>query len=90
MPGDQADPFVEDSYPKQIRKSAPGVPNSLKLTALPSTSAPSKAFAVVMTGETVKYGNIILIKELRPLYKLKVYFRQVTLILSPRKNQIAS
>jgi L-fucose mutarotase/ribose pyranase (RbsD/FucU family) len=32
-----------------------------------SSDLAAKAFAVVMTGETVKYGNIILIKGVTPV-----------------------
>ena len=67
VPGDQADPFVEDSYLEQIRKSAPGVPPVKKIDRFAFYERASKAFAVVMTGETVKYGNIILIKGVTPV-----------------------
>lgn len=67
VPGDQADPFVEDSYLEQIRKSAPGVPPVKKIDRFAFYERASKAFAVVMTGETAKYGNIILIKGVTPV-----------------------
>ena len=65
--GDQADPAVEDSYMKQIRKSAPGVPPVKKIDRFAFYERAAKAFAVVMTGETARYGNIILIKGVTPV-----------------------
>jgi len=65
--GDQADPVVEASYLAQIRKSSPGVPPVKKLDRFAFYERAGKAFAVVMTGETVKYGNIILIKGVTPV-----------------------
>jgi len=64
--GDQADPAVEYAYMLQIRKSAPAVPPVKKLDRFAFYERAGKAFAVVMTGETAKYGNIILIKGVTP------------------------
>jgi L-fucose mutarotase len=64
--GDQADLSVEDSYMKQIRKSVPEVPPVKKIDRFAFYERAAKAFAVVMTGETAKYGNIILIKGVTP------------------------
>jgi len=64
--GDQADPSVEASYLEQIRKSVPGLPPVKKLDRFAFYERAAKAFAVVMTGETAKYGNIILIKGVTP------------------------
>ena len=52
--GDQADPAVEASYLEQIRKTSPGVPPVKKLDRFAFYERAGKAFAVVMTGETVK------------------------------------
>lgn len=65
--GDQADPAVENSYMSEIRKSAPGVPPVKKIDRFAFYERAAKAFAVVMTGETAKYGNIILIKGVTPV-----------------------
>jgi L-fucose mutarotase len=65
--GDQTDPAVEDSYMIQIRKSVPGVPPVKKIDRFAFYERAAKAFAVVMTGETAKYGNIILIKGVTPV-----------------------
>lgn len=64
--GDQADLSVEDSYMKQISKSVPEVPPVKKIDRFAFYERAAKAFAVVMTGETAKYGNIILIKGVTP------------------------
>ena len=64
---DQADPAVEASYMKHIRKAVPDVPPVKKLDRFAFYERSAKAFAVVMTGETAKYGNIILIKGVTPI-----------------------
>ncbi len=65
--GDQADPAVEFAYMLQIRKSAPEVAPVKKLDRFAFYERAAKAFAVVMTGETAKYGNIILVKGVTPV-----------------------
>ncbi len=65
--GDQADPAVEFAYMLQIGKSVPGVPPVKKLDRFAFYERAAKAFAVVMTGETAKYGNIILVKGVTPV-----------------------
>lgn len=62
VPGDNPDPSVEASYMEKIRHTAPGVPPVKRLDRFAFYERASKAFAIVMTGETAKYGNIILIK----------------------------
>lgn len=65
--GDQADPAVEASYLEQIRMTSPGVPLVKKLDRFAFYERAGKAFAVVMTSETAKYGNIIIIKGVTPV-----------------------
>lgn len=65
--GDQADPGLEASYLEQIGKSVKNVPVPKKLDRFAFYERAAKAFAVVMTGETAKYGNIILIKGVTPV-----------------------
>jgi len=65
--GDQADPDIEASYLEAIRKTSPAVPAVKKLDRFAFYERAGKAFAVVMTGETAKYGNIILIKGVTPV-----------------------
>jgi L-fucose mutarotase len=65
--GDELDPSVEASYMEKIRRTAPGVPPVKRLDRFAFYERASKAFAVVMTGETAKYGNVILIKGVIPV-----------------------
>lgn len=62
VPGDTADPAVEAAYMAEIKKEMPDVPPAKKLDRFAFYERAAKAYAVVMTGETAKYGNIILIK----------------------------
>lgn len=65
--GDETDPVVEDSFMEMIRREVPGVPPVKRIDRFSFYERASKAFAVVMTGETAKYGNIILIKGVTPV-----------------------
>lgn len=67
VPGDYPDPAVEESYMESIGRSVPVVPPVKKLDRYAFYERASKAFAVVMTGETAKYGNIILVKGVTPV-----------------------
>jgi L-fucose mutarotase len=67
VPGDDPDPSVEASYMEKISQTAPGTPPVKRLDRFAFYERASKAFAVVMTGETGKYGNIILIKGVTPV-----------------------
>jgi L-fucose mutarotase len=60
--GDKLDPKVEASYIKVIRKHVPGVKSPERVERFVFYERAKMAFAVVMTGETAKYGNIILKK----------------------------
>lgn len=60
--GDKADPKVERSYRAAIDRWQPGTPDIGKLERFAFYDRARQAFAVVMTGETAKYGNIILKK----------------------------
>jgi L-fucose mutarotase len=62
VPGDQLDPVVEASYMESILKTNPDVPAIERIERFAFYERTRKAFAVVMTGETAKYGNIILKK----------------------------
>jgi L-fucose mutarotase len=64
--GDELDLKVESSYLNGI---APFCKNSIKLNRIERFEfyeRSKKAFAIVMTGETAKYGNIILKKGVIP------------------------
>lgn len=65
--GDQADPQVEASYRKSIMVTNPGLPPIKKIDRYAFYDRAKNAFAIVMTGETAKYGNVILIKGVTPV-----------------------
>jgi len=65
--GDNLDPTVEEAYMKAIRKNQPAAPPMARIERFAFYQRAKKAFAVVMTGETAKYGNIILIKGVTPV-----------------------
>jgi L-fucose mutarotase len=65
--GDSLDPAVEASFRAVIDKRWPGAPSVEYIDRFAFYERTKKAYAVVMTGETVKYGNIILKKGVIPL-----------------------
>lgn len=65
--GDQADPNVEASYRKSIMMTNPNLPDIKRIDRYAFYDRAGKAFAIVMTGETAKYGNVILIKGVTPV-----------------------
>ena len=64
--GDSLDPFVESSYRAEIEKHVSDAPEVLRIGRFEFYDRAQKAAAVVMTGETAKYGNIILKKGVTP------------------------
>lgn len=62
VPGDEPDPTVESAYRGAIDKYAPQTPKISFVERHAFYERAQKAFAVVMTGETRKYGNIIIKK----------------------------
>ena len=60
--GDKLDPKVEKSYRKSIDKHCPNAPAIERIGRFDFYERTTDAFAVLMTGETAKYGNIILKK----------------------------
>ena len=66
VPGDALDPSVEDRYLAAIRKTWPETKPSERIERFAFYERAQKAYAVVMTGETAKYGNIILKKGVTP------------------------
>ncbi len=64
--GDQLDPIVEASYRQAIDKHWPATPPIQRIERFDFYDRAKQAFAVLMTGETVKYGNIILKKGVTP------------------------
>ena len=65
--GDSLDPSVEESYLESIRITNPDVPPVLRIDRFDFYERAKKSFAVVMTGESAKYGNIILKKGVTPV-----------------------
>jgi L-fucose mutarotase len=65
--GDTLDPTVETSYRAVIDRLWPGTPATERIDRFAFYERTKKAYAVVMTGETVKYGNIILKKGVIPV-----------------------
>lgn len=67
VPGDTLDPQVEAHYRKAIDKHTTDVPAITRLDRFEFYQRSKTAFAVVMTGETARYGNIILKKGVTPV-----------------------
>ena len=65
--GDTLDPAVEKAYLEPIRKHAPGTSGIERIDRFAFYERAEKAFAVVMTGELAKYGNILLKKGVTPV-----------------------
>ena len=64
--GDSLDPYVESSYRAEIEKHVSDAPEVLRIGRFEFYDRAEKAAVVVMTGETAKYGNIILKKGVTP------------------------
>lgn len=67
VPGDTLDPAVGAAYREVIDRRRPGTPDFELVERFAFYERAKKAFAVVVTGETAKYGNIILKKGVTPL-----------------------
>jgi L-fucose mutarotase len=67
VPGDVLDFSVEAAYRIPIDSRWPGTPPLARIERFAFYERAKKAFAVVMTGETAKYGNIILKKGVVPV-----------------------
>lgn len=65
--GDELDPAVEASYRQVIDKHWPDTPPIKQIERFAFYERAQQAFAVLMTGETAKYGNIILKKGVTPV-----------------------
>ncbi len=66
VPGDRLDPAVEAAYRAAIDRHAPSTPPIARVERFAFYDRARKAFAVVMTGETAKYGNVLLKKGVTP------------------------
>ncbi|MEM7119567.1 MAG: L-fucose mutarotase [Chloroflexota bacterium] len=67
VPGDTADPTVESDYRSVIDKHQPTTPPIMHIERFAFYERCRSAFAVVMTGDTRKYANVILKKGVTPL-----------------------
>ncbi len=64
--GDTLDPNVEEAYLESIRITNPDAAPIERIDRFAFYERTKSAFAVVITGETAKYGNIILKKGVIP------------------------
>jgi L-fucose mutarotase len=64
--GDQLDPTIEHKYMGVIKRHAPTAPAPVRVDRFDFYTRAQKVFAVVMTGETAKYGNLLLKKGVTP------------------------
>ncbi len=67
VPGDVLDPLVETSYRAAVDRHWPQSPAIQRLERFAFYDRARDAYAVLMTGETAKYGNIILKKGVTPI-----------------------
>ncbi|MFL3659571.1 MAG: RbsD/FucU domain-containing protein, partial [Opitutales bacterium] len=63
---DQLDPSVESSFLKAIRTTWPETKSPERVERFDFYDRSQTAFAVVITGDTAQYGNIILKKGVTP------------------------
>lgn len=66
VPGDTLDPAVEGSYLEAFKKTGNGDHKLSRMERFAFYERAKKAFLIVQTGETRKYGNIILKKGVTP------------------------
>lgn len=59
---DRLDPTVEAGYRAVVERHYPGTPAPVRLGRQPFYERARHAFAVVMTGDTALYGNLIVAK----------------------------
>ena len=65
--GDTLDPKVEKSYLKSIHVTNPDIAPIGRIDRFDFYDRAKEAFAIVITGATAKYGNIILKKGVTPI-----------------------
>ena len=64
--GDQLDPAVEEQYMSIIHRHAPSAKAPERIDRFAFYDRAKEAFSVVMSGETRKYGNILIKKGVTP------------------------
>ena len=67
VPGDALDPKVESDYMAVVRKQVPNAAAPQRVERFAFYERAQKAFAIVMTGELRKYGNLLLKKGVTPV-----------------------
>lgn len=65
--GDTLDPAVENAYMNVVKRHCPDAAEIARIDRFSFYEQAKQAFAVVVTGETAKYGNILLKKGVTPL-----------------------
>ena len=65
--GDQLDPAVEAQYMSVVKRHVPNAKPPTRIDRFAFYDRAKAAFAVVMTGETAKYGNLLLKKGVTPV-----------------------
>lgn len=65
-PEDTLDPLVEESYLKSVQITNPSIQSVQRIERFAFYKRAKQSFTIVMTGETAKYGNIILKKGVTP------------------------
>ena len=67
VPGDTLDPQVEENYLTAIKNAIGFTPNLERIERFAFYERAKQAYAVVISGETAKYGNIIIKKGVTPI-----------------------
>ena len=67
VPGDTLDPKVEENYLTAIKNAIGFTPNLERIERFAFYERAKQAYAVVISGETAKYGNIIIKKGVTPV-----------------------
>jgi L-fucose mutarotase len=65
--GDKLDPAVEARYMEAVHRHVPHAKPPIRIDRFAFYERARAAFAVVMTGETAKYGNLLLKKGVTPV-----------------------
>ena len=67
VPGDTIDPLVRQNYEKVLSRHSTETMKVGEIERFAFYERTSKAFAVIMSGDTTKYGNILLKKGVTPV-----------------------
>ena len=62
VPGDELDPSVEEKYMAVVKRHAPQAKLPIRIDRMAFYDRAKSSFAVVITGEIAKYGNLLLKK----------------------------